>query len=165
MEILRGDRVELRQAMAQDIPAFARMLATPEIYRWWTWPNMEQQLTEDDSKHKSLAITAGGEVVGMISWYEEKSAVRYAGMDLFIDPAYHRRGYASDALRTLIHWLIDTQGHHRLVIDPHLDNIAAIACYEKVGFRRVGVMHQYISVHDGPWLDAVLMELLAKNFT
>ncbi|MBA3489789.1 MAG: GNAT family N-acetyltransferase, partial [Longispora sp.] len=75
-----------------------------------------------------------------------------------------RRGYALDALRTLIGWLIDTHGHHRLVIDPHLDNAAAIACYEKVGFRRVGVMRQYISVHDGPWLDAVLMELLAENF-
>jgi aminoglycoside 6'-N-acetyltransferase len=84
-------------------------------------------------------------------------------MDLFIDPVHHRRGYATDALKTVIGWLIDTRGHHRLVIDPHLDNAAAIACYEKVGFRRVGIMHQYISVHGGPWLDAVLMELLAKD--
>ncbi|MBA3489105.1 MAG: hypothetical protein H0T78_06075 [Longispora sp.] len=36
---------------------------------------------------------------------------------------------------------------------------------EKVGFRRVGVMRQYISVHDGPWLDALLVELLAEDLT
>ena len=40
--------------------------------------------------------------------------------------------------------LIDEHGFHRMVIDPEVDNEAAIACFRKVGFRPVGVMRRYI---------------------
>jgi aminoglycoside 6'-N-acetyltransferase len=34
---------------------------------------------------------------------------------------------------------VHDRGHHRLVIDPAADNERAIRCYERVGFRRIGV--------------------------
>ena len=46
-------------------------------------------------------------------------------------------------MRTLGRHLIEDRGHHRLVIDPAVDNAAAIRCYAKVGFRTVGVMRRY----------------------
>jgi aminoglycoside 6'-N-acetyltransferase len=125
---------------------------------------MESDLCQEDPKHKRLAITADGDVVGMLSWYEEVSyTVRYAGMNIFVDPKFHRSGYATDALRTLGKYLLGPGGHHRLVIDPHVVNTAAVACYEKVGFRPVGVMRKYISVRGGPLEDALLMDLLAED--
>jgi L-amino acid N-acyltransferase YncA len=48
---------------------------------------------------------------------------------------------------------------HRVTIDPATSNAAAIRCYEKAGFRRVGVMRS--AEHDaasGRWHDALLME-------
>jgi L-amino acid N-acyltransferase YncA len=38
---------------------------------------------------------------------------------------------------------------------------AAIRAYEKVGFRRVGVMRSYERGPDGSWHDNLLMDLLA----
>lgn len=56
----------------------------------------------------------------------------------------------------------EDRGHHRLTIDPAVDDEAAIRCYEKVGFGRVGVMHAYWRDHrTGESRDGLLMELVS----
>ena len=60
--------------------------------------------------------------------------------------------------------LIDERGHHRITIDPAVDNVAAIRAYEKAGFRRIGVMRKSERDADGHgWHDSLLMELLAED--
>jgi aminoglycoside 6'-N-acetyltransferase len=49
------------------------------------------------------------------------------------------------------------------VIDPAADNVAAIRCYTKVGFKPVGVMRSYELGLDGAWHDGLLMDLLADD--
>ena len=88
---------------------------------------------------------------------------RHAGIDLFLDPSVHGRGIGEDAVRTLCVHLVDDVGHHRLVIDPAADNAAAVRCYEKVGFRPVGVLRRYERGLDGAWHDGLLMDLLADE--
>ena len=84
----------------------------------------------------------------MIQYCEETDEeYRHAGIDLFLGAPYHDRGLGTDAVRTMARHLIDDRGHHRLTIDPAAHNERAIRCYEKVGFKRVGVMREY-------WLDA-----------
>ena len=75
----------------------------------------------------------------------------------------HGRGVGTDAVRTLARHLIVDHGHHRLTIDPAVDNPAAIRAYEKVGFRPVGVMRQHERGEDGTWHDSLLMDLLADE--
>jgi aminoglycoside 6'-N-acetyltransferase len=60
----------------------------------------------------------------------------------------------------LARFLCEQRGHHRLTIDPAAANHRAIRCYEKVGFRRVGVQRQYERGPDGRFHDGVLMDLL-----
>jgi aminoglycoside 6'-N-acetyltransferase len=49
-----------------------------------------------------------------------------------------------------------------VTIDPAAANTVAIRSYEKVGFRRVGVMRSYERDAGGDgWHDGLLMELLA----
>ena len=59
--------------------------------------------------------------------------------------------------------LFSVQGHHRLTIDPAADNLAAIRCYAKAGFREVGRLRQYERGLDGEWHDGLLMELVAAD--
>lgn len=101
----------------------------------------------------------------MIQYHEEHDPeYRHAGIDVYIEPAVHRRGYAIDAIRAVVQHLIVDRGHHRLTIDPAADNAAAIALYAKVGFRPVGRMRQYELQADGTWADGLLMELLADDW-
>jgi aminoglycoside 6'-N-acetyltransferase len=58
---------------------------------------------------------------------------------------------------------VEERGHHRLTIDPAADNERAIHAYEKVGFRRVGVMREYWRDAGGVWRDGLLLDLLARE--
>jgi len=51
--------------------------------------------------------------------------------------------------------------HHRITLGTSVDNARAIRCYEKVGFRKVGVMRKSNRSHvTGEWEDELLMELV-----
>ncbi len=113
-----------------------------------------------------FAVLVDGAVVGLVQCYEEEDPdQRYAGIDVGLDPRVNGRGLGTDTVRTLARYLVEERGHHRLVIDPDVDNARAIRCYEKVGFRPVGVMRRYARGADGELHDALLMDLLAGELS
>lgn len=124
---------------------------------------VEADLSDED-RHVFVIEIADGTLVGLIQFAEEQDPnYRHASVDIFVDPAMHGRGLTTDAIRTLVHDLLEDCGHHRVTIDPAADNTAAIACYRKAGFRPVDVMRQYERTRTGSWADALLMELLASD--
>ncbi|MFF2195503.1 GNAT family N-acetyltransferase [Streptomyces sp. NPDC058157] len=169
MTVLHGVSVDLVPTLTGDVPALAAIRATPEVRaRWRGEDDLEEEIAGDleDPGTVCLTIRQGQRIVGMIQWYsEDEPDYRHAGIDLFLDPAVHGRGLGTDAVRTLARHLVDDRGYHRLVIDPAADNAAAIRCYEKAGFRPVGVMRQYERGADGTWHDGLLMDLLAAELT
>jgi aminoglycoside 6'-N-acetyltransferase len=154
--------VVLRALVADDAPELWRIRATPEVARWWEPPEDGFPFDDDDEVTR-LTIEVGGAVAGMVQFGEELDPkYRHASIDLFLDPALHGRGIGTEVVRRVVRQLIDERGHHRITIDPAADNAAAIRVYEKVGFRRVGVMRRYERDVDGRgWHDGLLMELLA----
>src|SRR5262249_40352490 len=105
-------------------------------------------------------------VVGAIQWSAETEPdYRHASIDIYLDPSVHGRGLGTDAVRTLARHLVTAEGHHRITIDPAVDNEAATRSYAKVGFRPVGVMRRYERGPDGTWHDNLLMDLLADELT
>jgi aminoglycoside 6'-N-acetyltransferase len=98
----------------------------------------------------------------MIQYGEEVDPkYRHASVDLFLDPGVRGRGVGPEAIRRVAVMLF-ARGHHRITIDPAAANEAAIRAYEKVGFRRVGVMRAYERDAGGDGFhDGLLMELLA----
>jgi aminoglycoside 6'-N-acetyltransferase len=161
---LEGALVSLRPATAGDIPALAKIRATPEVFRWWRGDgDMTSSVAEDlaDDEAETYVVQHEGRVVGAIQWSaEDEPDYRHASIDIYLDPAVHGRGVGTDAVRTLARHLLTDQGFHRLVIDPAAANAAAIRCYSKVGFRPVGIMRQYERGSDGTWHDGLLMDLL-----
>ena len=119
----------------------------------------------DEPGSTRWTIEFDGRVAGLIQYWEEtEPKYRHAGIDLFLDPSLHGRGLGRAAITRVVRHLIDRLGHHRITIDPAVDNNVAIRCYEKVGFRRVGVMRSYERDVDGDgWHDSLLMELLAAD--
>jgi len=159
---LQGRLVTLRPAVDADAPALLAILAQPDVAEWWRRDEWERL---DESGAATFSIVLDGAVVGCIQYDEETDPDYFsAALDIFVSAAVHGRGVGSDAMRTLLAWLIDVRGHHRLTVDPAADNARAIHVYEKLGFRAVGVLRQYERVAGGGWRDALLMELLAAEF-
>jgi aminoglycoside 6'-N-acetyltransferase len=155
--------VILRPLEARDEDELRRILATPEVMRWWDEP--EERFPFEDPDSTRLTIVVDGAVAGMIQYSEELDPkYRHASIDIFLDPALRGRGLGTEAVRRVVRQLIEERGHHRITIDPAVDNTAAIRSYEKVGFRPVGVMRKYErDLRDGTWHDGLLMELLADE--
>lgn len=160
---LRGARVVLRAPEPGDAGELERLHRTPEVFRWWGEPDPSFPF-EQDSDTTFLAITLDGAPVGWIQFDEEPDPdSRHASIDLFVGPEHHRRGLGSEAIRTVMRHLVEERGHHRITIDPSVDNAAAIACYTGVGFRPVGVRHAAWRDPDGVWRDDLLMEWVSPS--
>lgn len=164
---LRGEIVVLVPVAETHVVELRRILGTAEVKARWgavadspTWPF-------DDPTTACFTVLEDGEVRGLVQFGEEDDPMyRHASVDLFLDPAAHGRGLGTDTVRTMARHLVHDRGHHRLVIDPAVDNAAAIRCYKAVGFREVGVMRGYERDTDGVgWHDGLLMDLLAEDLT
>jgi aminoglycoside 6'-N-acetyltransferase len=163
---LRGDSVVLRPLSVDDVPRLVEIGRQPEVARWWTsvTPDKLTEKAEGRDDAIGLAVLVGGDVVGMIQYAEEDDPeYRSASIDIFLSSEVHGRGLGTDAVRTLARWLVRERGHHRVTIDPAVENPAAVRAYEKVGFRPVGVLRDYWTDPSGIRHDGLLMDLLARE--
>lgn len=164
--VLRGKWVALRPGDAADVPRLLAILKEPEIAaRWGSHRSEDDVVKEFAGADNASVIVVDDEVIGAIQFAEEDDPMyRHAGIDVFITASRHGQGLGSDAVRTLARYLIEERGHHRLTMDPAVDNEQAIRAYRRVGFREVGVMRGYERGPDGTWHDGLLMEMLAEDF-
>ncbi|MEO6651602.1 MAG: GNAT family protein [Ilumatobacteraceae bacterium] len=164
---LVGQRVVLRTTTESDRDELVRIRSTREVHRRWRGDDLVAEFDADlgDPDAEQLTIHVEERIVGLIQFHEEQEPdYRHASLDLYVDPALHRCGHATDAIVTVVEHLVSTRGHHRLTIDPAAENIAAIRCYAAVGFVPVGTLRQYERQADGTWADGLLMELLAAEW-
>lgn len=170
---LAGPGVRLRPVLPEDVAVLAAILAEPSVARWWgryDTKRVEQELLTTDVDTTAWVIEARldaagtPEVVGAIqAWEEPNDEYRHAGVDIFLATAAQGRGLGPSAVRTVVHWLVRTRGHHRLTIDPAAANERAIRAFGSVGFSPVGRLRRYQRMPDGSWVDGLLMELLADE--
>jgi len=159
---LDGPRVRLVPVAPAHVEALRALHRTPEVRRWWQEPSPGWPGDEPDAVHYSILV--GGEVAGFIQWQaEEEPMYRCASYDIFVGPAFAGQGLGTEAGRVLCAHLVDDHGHHRIQIDPDVDNAAAIASYRKVGFQPVGVLRRYARYDDGTYHDGLMMDLLAEE--
>jgi aminoglycoside 6'-N-acetyltransferase len=161
MSELRGERLVLRATAPDDTPALLRIHAAPEVAAWWGRPERGFPLADDPAATR-FTVWVAGEITGLIQFGEEADPdYRHAWIDIFLAPDRHNQGLGTEAVSALARHLVRERGHHRITIDPATENRAAIRCYEKAGFDRVGVMRRAWRDPSGAWRDVLLMELLA----
>ena len=161
--VLDGTMTRLRPVREQDLPTLLAILDEPEVAEWWRRSEWERV---DELGARTFAIESAGAVAGCIQYSEETDPDYFsAAVDIFVGTAAQGHGVGPDAMRTLIAWLFDVRGHHRLTVDPAAENARAIHVYEQLGFRPVGMLRRYERVEHDVWRDALLMELLVEDFS
>jgi aminoglycoside 6'-N-acetyltransferase len=159
--------VTLRPGTEHDVASLAAILAEPAVSRWWGAGETREDLAAKlagESYAVLLVIEVGGAVAGGIEYVEEaEPEYRHAGIDIYLGERFHGDRLGQEAIRLLAGYLFAGRDHHRLTIDPAADNARAIACYERCGFRRVGILRQYELRADGRYHDGLLMDLLRNE--
>lgn len=155
--LTRGS-LTLRPQRDDDLPLLGAFLADESVARWFEGDSVEQLRAGDD---EVFTILDAGAVAGWLLVEQElDTSYKVASVDLMLGPAFQGRGLGPAALRLILHWLFDQQGHHRCTIDPAAANTRAIAAYRKVGFQDVGIVRQSSPTREGPFEDGLLMDLL-----
>ena len=161
---LVGDRVTVRPGRAEDVQSLHAILTEPSVALWWGDPKPLNEIEAHlfaSSDAVLLVIEVAGDAAGGIQYDEELNPqYRRAGIDVYLGERWQNRGLGTEAIRLVARFLFEQRHHHRLTIDPAVANTRAIAAYEKVGFRPVGIMRQYERGADGSWHDGLLLDLL-----
>src|SRR5215207_4860387 len=93
-----GDLV-LRPLAERDTAELLRIHETPAVRRRWGSPDDGFPLTDEPGTTR-LTIEVDGRVAGMVQFAEElEPRYRHAGIDIFVDPAFHGRGIGAEAVR------------------------------------------------------------------
>ena len=159
---LRGPRVTLRPAHADDAEALVVILGEPAVACWWGH-NDRDSVREEIETFETYVIVVDGATAGWLHVAEENEPdYRHAGLDIALTTALHGKGLGQETLRLIVEHLIE-RGHHRFTIDPSRANERAIRAYTALGFRAVGVLRSYERGPDGRWRDGLLMDLLAAE--
>ena len=168
---LVGRSIVLVPVRSEHVDALVRIIDEPSVAAWWTdtetW--FRAGLLEPDPDETAFAIlTAARDAGDRVHPGHRGARAGLSHMPASTCSWRPRTRAAASARRpsgSSSGWLIDERGHHRVTIDPAVANVRAIRAYEKVGFRRVGVLRQYERGRDGSWHDGLLMDLLASELS
>ena len=152
--------IELEPFDVRHVKRLRELHQQPGVLKWWG--PMDKNFPFDEPESTRHAVVVDGETVGLVQWGEETwPDNRHAYIDIFIGDDHVGRGLGTDVMRRVIRMLIDDRGHHRIRIDPAIENEPAIRCYEKAGFVRIGVLRRsYREPWSSEWRDELLMELV-----
>jgi RimJ/RimL family protein N-acetyltransferase len=139
--------------------------AQPHVRQWWSdaTDNVDSFLEESDERWPYIASVDGVPVAYIQSWrptrgsdypWQHALSDDARGMDLFIGPPEKLNRRLGPLIVVAFSKKLFTEGASRIYIDPNTKNERAIRCYEKVGFRHLGEVHDI----DGT---SLLMELVA----
>jgi aminoglycoside 6'-N-acetyltransferase len=159
---LQGERLVLEPLRPEHADRLRELRRRPEVARWWDLAPDGWPLAAEQDVGEKLTITVDGEVAGFMQFSEEPDPdSRHADVDIFLGPDHQDRGLGTEAMRVLVRHLVEDRGHHRVTLTSSPANERAIHVYEKVGFRRVGLLRKAEpSATTGEWEDQLLMELV-----
>lgn len=172
--MLRGDRVTLRAIEPGDYPTLWRWYNDPRIMVYWGRPGNTTSLAEvarleefeasRGNSQKYIICSHDDHPIGIIDYYDLDWRNRSAWVSVLIgDDQFWGGGYGTDAMRTLLDYLFNQLGLHRIALNVHESNDRARRSYEKNGFVQEGLLRDW-AYFDGKWVNGILMSVLSREF-
>jgi aminoglycoside 2''-phosphotransferase len=180
-EIIKSGNIRLRKLEDSDKQLLLKWLTDERILNFWEGKSTKHTLetitedyySEEDIEIIRAIIEYSGYPIGYAHMYKlnEEYLEEYEysgdnkivyGIDQFIgEPDYWNKGIGTEFMRLVLNYLTSEKSADSIILDPHVDNLRAIRCYEKVGFKKIKFLPKH-EFHDGEKVDCYLMEYL-KN--
>ena len=102
--------------------------------------------------------------IGWCALFYQIPTNRRASLGIIIgERSYWGSGYGEEATRLILDYGFNVLNLNSVELGVYAFNVRAIRCYEKVGFRRIGVRRQARIVAGVPY-DTISMDILASEF-
>jgi RimJ/RimL family protein N-acetyltransferase len=176
--VLAADRLVLRRFRPADLPAFVAYRSDTEVARYQSWSapfplaEAENWLAEMAAVHPdtpgewfqfAVALHGSDELIGDCGAHVRADDPRQAEIGFTFARASQGRGYATEAVRRLLDYLLVERGKHRVTASCDDRNVRSAALLRRVGMRREGLTIE--SVWDkGEWTNDELYAILDREW-
>ena len=177
LQSLESARLRIDRLQVSDAAEMHHYRSMPEVGRFQTW--------DVKTKEGAAVYIAGASDIEFGkngTWFQlavrDKSTGKLLGdlglhfldadrhqveVGITISPEQQKRGYASEALATVLEYLFVDLKVHRVVGSVDRDNQASSCLLQKLGFRKEGHLVQSLLI-DGEWVDDVVFGLLSSEW-
>ena len=178
MPQLEGQLVRLRAAEPEDIGFAETLERDTEASRmgggWVQVPwsrhrvrkwleELSEKPFENDIYRLVIETLTEPRVVGAINTHSIDRRVGVFGYGVVVLSGERRKGYASDAIRTLLRYFFDELGYQKCQTDVYGFNDASIEMHTKLGFTQEGRLRR-TKYTDGAYHDEFLFGILREEF-
>ena len=169
-----GERIYLRPIEIEDAARYASWLNDPEVRPGVGRTSPLSQLNEEEiirgmhqKPNQQIMAICEKETdthVGGTGVHSIDTVDRSCSFGIFIgDRERWSRGYATEATRLVLRHAFETLNLNRVQLNVFSYNPRAIGIYERVGFKRDGVLRQ-ARYHAGEFHDDIVMSVLREEW-
>lgn len=175
---IKTERLLIKELDMQDAAAMYAYRSDSHVTRYQTWrPASEKEVREfickmnhtgfnrmDTWFQLGMYLRENGQLIGDLGLHFLSPDNDQIEIGFTVNPAYQHRGYAAEAVRSLMHYFFKSLHTHRIIASVDPKNIASIALLEKIGMRKEAHFRQ--SIRSGnTWEDDVIYALLQEEWT
>ncbi len=171
------DRLILRRFVPEDFVAYSAYRSLPEIYRFlYRDPpspevmrerfdiRLNSPFSEDgDTLLCAVIRREDGALVGDVSLTFANKAALQAELGYTSNPAYARKGYATEAAQAMITLGFERFGFHRIFARLDAKNVGSVGVVERLGLRREALLIEN-DRFNGIWGDECVYAVLNREW-
>ncbi len=159
-----GKIVSLRPMRPEEVGLIHTWVNNPDILPFWDGRTKSLEevrsdytpnyfMDKDPNSGRCFAIEKEDTTIGMICYNRIDRDNRSVEFDMLIgDKQYWSKGLGSDALQAFVRYLFSSFPLNRIWLGTHSYNQRALRAYEKVGFKREGILRESAYI-DGKYVD------------
>jgi len=172
---LVGEYVSLRPMRPEEVKLIHAWANNPDVLPFWYGrikslaeiksDYAADYFTDDDPyTGRCFAIEKEKIPIGMICYNRIDQDNRNVELDMMLgEKEYWNRGLGSDALRIFIRYLFSNFNLNRIWLGTYAYNQRALRAYEKVGFKREGILREDGFIQ-GKFVDTVVLSILRREY-
>jgi RimJ/RimL family protein N-acetyltransferase len=175
--MIRTERLEIRPLVLADVEALLPYHSNPDVVRYIPWAVRDRVEVMAYIKRVSVPFdpaTQGsylmlgfhrigdGQVIGQVNAGMESVADNHASIGWVINPEFSGQGYASEAVRGLLKYLVEDLGIRRFTAKIDQRNSDSIRLAKQLGMR---LEAEYVEdeLFKGEWVSTSLYALLDRE--
>jgi len=170
---LVGEKTYLRPLEQSDVPLLVRWINDPEVTRTMSMfrpmtSGAESAFLDQVAKSEHDVVlglsTRDDRLIGVAGLHGVDYQARRAEFGIFIgEKGEWGKGYGREATRLIVSYAFETLNLNKVALRVVETNERGIRAYEKVGFKKEGVLRQDF-FREGRYLDVFMMAVLREEW-
>jgi RimJ/RimL family protein N-acetyltransferase len=148
--VLRSPLLLLRPLCAEDAAPLASYRSIPAVARFQSWESFNQadavRLVADQAKvvpdtpgtwlQLAIVLSTSGKMIGDCGIHFRGDDFQQVELGVTMSPTHQGQGLATEALASVLGYVFDGLGKHRVTTVTASENHAAAALFRRLGFRQ-----------------------------